>query len=946
MGSSGGTIKMSVFGAIMALLQFVNPAVASEDYYTGNETDRLALLEFKVAISSDPFGSFSSWNDSSAHFCKWQGVTCSTRHRGDRVAVLDLRSLKLSGSISPHVGNLSFLTKLLLNDNGFTGLIPPEIGSLGRLQHLYLSNNSLTGGVPEALGRGLKNLQVLDLYLNDLSGEIPAPIFNLSLLRCLSFSWNHFHGALPWNLGILLPKLQNFAVYANEFTGSVPASLSNASNLVALQLGYNRFTGRVPSMASSRNLRYLMIDHNSLGSGDDDDDDDLGFLSSLTIASRLDILDMSHNNFGGTFPEQVANLSTRLRTLDMGSNRISGKIPSGMRNLIRLQLFDASSNNLSGKIPWSIGNLQSLESLDLSYNKISGSVPLSIGNLSRLVLFSLGGNRHLDGEIPVSIGNCSKLIFLDLSDNNLRGIIPLEVMSLTSLSRVLNLSRNGLTGVIPAEVRNLKNLGSLDLSHNLLSGEIPHSMGSCLGIEVVNLRENLLQGSIPDCLGVLRGIQRFDVSVNNLTGEIPDVFQDMKFLQLLNISYNDLEGEVPRRGVLKNGSIILVAGNSRLCGGVPELELPPCNFKGLKKAILSKKWKIVIASTISSMLFLTLIVIFWIRKRGKQGSVADDDSKLQLSYQRLLKATNGFSTTNLLGTGSYGSVYRGVLTENGTTIAVKVFNLDHRGAFKSFLAECEALKNIRHRNLVKILTVCSGVDRQGNDFKALVYELLANGSLEEWLHPVERADEPPKSLSLSFRQRMNVAINVASALDYLHHQCETPIVHCDLKPNNILLDEDKVGHVGDFGLARFLRSSDDNPCTTSLTSSTIGIKGTIGYAPPEYGMGNEVSTQGDVYSFGILLLEMLTGRRPTNEIFEEGLNLRTFVQSALSQIPFPTEALDPILLNELRLRQISKEIVIAVLKISVACASESPQERPSISQVLARLKNPHFPNHI
>ncbi|CAI0394231.1 unnamed protein product [Linum tenue] len=278
-----------------------------------------------------------------------------------------------------------------------------------------------------------------------------------------------------------------------------------------------------------------------------------------------------------------------------------------------------------------------------------------------------------------------------------------------------------------------------------------------------------------------------------------------------------------------------------------------------------------IGSSDDSMFILTCIgscsLVIWIRKRRKRGSRSFD--------------------------------------QNGSTIAVKVFNLDRRGASKSFVAECEALKNIRHRNLVKILTVCSGVDRQGNDFKALVYELLPNGSMEEWLHEVESVDEPPKSLS--FRQRMDVDINVASALDYLHHQCETPIVHCDLKPNNILLDEDK---------------------------------GTIGYAPPEYGMGNEVSTQGDVYSFGIILLEMLTGRRPTDENFEEGLNLQTFVQSALSHISFPTEAIDSILLNELLLCQISKEIVIAVLKIGVACTSESPQERPSISQVLARLKKP------
>ncbi|CAL1358623.1 unnamed protein product [Linum trigynum] len=870
---------------------------------TNNETDRLALLKFKSVISSDPLGALNSWNDST-HFCEWHGVSCGSTTGHDtraRVTTLDLRHQKLSGPIAPHIGNLTFLTELLLNNNSLTEKIPPEIGHLRRLQRLYLSNNSLTGEIPsnisscsaltifhvgnnefvgelprwsnrklrgywvyknyltgtippsfgnfssletfaiggnrlsgeipESLGR-LKNLHTLYLDLNNFTGEVPASIYNLSLLTYLSFGTNNLRGTLPWNLGTLLPNLQNFATYSNQFTGSIPISLSNASNLVTLQLGYNNFSGSVPNMARSRGLDWFLIDHNFLGGGGADD---LSFISSLTNATSLENLAIGHNNFGDVFPLQFGNLSSRLRLLRIGGNKISGSIPSGIQNLINMQLFDASRNSLSGSIPTSIGKLQSLESLDLGHNKISGSVPSSIGNLTRLVLLSLESN-NLDGEIPASVGNCQDLIFLDLSNNDLSGFIPQHVMELTSLSRLLNLSQNQLAGALPAEVSNLKNLGSLDLSHNMLSGSIPGNLGSCLGLEMVNLRGNLLQGPIPSGLGVLRGIQQFDVSSNNLSGEIPDIFQDMKFLQILNLSYNNLEGEVPQGGMLKNGSIVLVSGNSNLCGGVPELKLPPCNyyFKHLKKKkALSSKWKIV-ASTISIMLLFTLtsscLLVIWIRKRRKRGSVSSDDSMLQLSYLRLYKATNGFSTANLIGKGSFGSVYRGVLDQNGSTIAVKVFNLDRRGATKSFVAECEALKNIRHRNLVRILTVCSGVDRQGNDFKALVYEFLANGSLEEWLHPVERADEPPKSLS--FRQRMNVAINVASALDYLHHQCEMPIVHCDLKPSNILLDEDKVGHVGDFGLARFLRSSIDNLSSASQTSSTICIKGTIGYAPP------------------------------------------------------------------------------------------------------------------
>ncbi|CAI0540138.1 unnamed protein product [Linum tenue] len=272
------------------------------------------------------------------------------------------------------------------------------------------------------------------------------------------------------------------------------------------------------------------------------------------------------------------------------------------------------------------------------------------------------------------------------------------------------------------------------------------------------------------------------------------------------------------------------------------------------------------------------------KRKGKLHVVSsDDDFDTRVSYQSLHKATNGFSTTNLIGVGSFE-----------TTIAAKVFNLQRRGASKSFMAECEALKNIRHRNLVRILTACSGADYQGNDFKALVYEFVVNGTR-----------------TLKFRQRVTIAINVASALDYIHNLYETPIVHCDIKPDNV------------------------------LKSSSIGIKGTVGYAPPEYGMGNEISVEGDMYSYGILLLEMLTRRRPIDESLKDGLNLHNFVNAALlGQGSTIAEVVDPTLRNELLLGRISEKALICMLEIGVACSFDSPQERLSISEVLSRLNKP------
>ncbi|XP_059300607.1 putative receptor-like protein kinase At3g47110 [Lycium ferocissimum] len=564
-------------------------------------------------------------------------------------------------------------------------------------------------------------------------------------------------------------------------------------------------------------------------------------------------------------PYSITNLSTTLTKLLIGNNGISGTIPGEISNLVNLNVLNTQGTLINGSIPDSVGMLSNLKNLHMESNRLTGNIPSSLGNIRGLLYIYLQDNS-LEGTIPSSLGNCTSLITLDISQNKLSGSIPKQVIALSSLSVLLNMAYNSLSGPLPVEIGNLTNLAALDISNNILSGEIPHTLESCSSLEILYLQGNFFQGTIPP-LNNLKNIQYLDLSGNNLSGNIPKSIAKHVSLRNLNLSFNNLDGEVPVQGVFADASRIQVTGNMNLCGGIKELHLHPC----LKHANKRPKKHItlilvLVLGTFAACLTLLLLVSFCCVKKVKQRPSSASSLRegyTKVSYEDLLNATGGFSSNNLIGSGSFGSVYKGSLSPEGTIIAVKVLKLEKRGAMKSFLAECEALRNIRHRNLVKIVTVCSRVDFDSNEFKALVYPFMENGSLDEWLHPKE---EQMMQKRLSILHRLNITIDMASALHYLHRQCHTPIVHCDLKPSNVLLDNDLTAFVSDFGLAKFLSDSGQD---ADVNLSSVGIKGTVGYAAPEYGMGGQVSSQGDVYSFGILLLEIFTWRRPTSELFEE-----------------------------------------------------------------------------
>ncbi|KAJ8629214.1 hypothetical protein MRB53_022537 [Persea americana] len=308
-----------------------------------------------------------------------------------------------------------------------------------------------------------------------------------------------------------------------------------------------------------------------------------------------------------------------------------------------------------------------------------------------------------------------------------------------------------------------------------------------------------------------------DISHNNFSRQIPDYREKLRHLQYLILSYNDFEGKVLEEGIFINASAISITGNKKLCGGSPILLLPECPSADVKKQSqhFPKKQMIaiLIGSVLCSILLLFILCYYCIRKSKKDPHPRSithplEEQLMKISYGDLCKATDGFSSANMIGVESYGSVYKGYLDHIMKIAAVKVLNLQQQGASKSFIVKCRALRNIRYQNLLKDLTVCSSIEFKGDDFKALVFNYMANGNLEQLLHTSMDEQDQPKNLSLI--QRLNIAVDVAFALDYLHTSWKKQIVHCDLKPSTILLDDDVDALVGDFGLARFLSKATSN----------------------------------------------------------------------------------------------------------------------------------------
>ncbi|PUZ55037.1 hypothetical protein GQ55_5G180200 [Panicum hallii var. hallii] len=858
---------------------------------------------------------------------------------------LDLSGNLITGELAG--GSLSDcrgLSTLDLSGNHLVGPFPPDIAGLTSLAALNLSNNNFSSELPADAFTGLQQLKVLSLSFNHFNGTIPDSLAALPELDVLDLSSNAFSGTIPLSLcqdpnsSLRMLYLQN-----NYLSGAIPESITNCTRLESLDLSLNNINGTLPaSLGKLGELRDLILWQNLL-EGE--------IPASLENMHKLEHLILDYNGLTGTIPPELAKCK-ELNWISLASNQLSGPIPSWLGQLSNLAILKLSNNSFSGPIPAELGDCQSLVWLDLNSNQLNGSIPAELAKQSGKMNVGLVigrpyvylRNDELSSECH---GKGSLLEFSSIRPEDLSRMPSKKICNFTRVymgSTEYTFNKNG-------------SMIFLDLSFNQLDSKIPKELGSMYYLMIMNLGHNLLSGLIPPELASAKKLAVLDLSHNQLEGPIPNSFSSLS-LSEINLSNNQLNGSIPELGSLATFPRMSYENNSGLCG----IPLPKCDHNAGSSSYddhqSHRRKQASLIGSVTMALLLSLFCIFGIaiiaieckkrKQKNEDASTARDiyidsqthsgtmnsawrlsgtnalsinlaafDNPLQkLTLPDVVEATNGFHNDSLIGSGGFGDVYKAQLKDGNTVAIKKLIHVSGQGD-REFTAEMETIGKIRHRNLVRLLGYC----KVGEE-RLLVYEYMKYGSLEDVLH-----DRKKIGIKLSWAARRKIAIGAARGLAFLHHNCTPHIIHRDMKSSNVLIDENLEAKVSDFGMARMV-----NVVDTHLSVSTLA--GTPGYVPPEYYQSFRCTTKGDVYSYGVVLLELLTGKPPTDSTdFGEDNNLVGWVKQHTKLNV--TDVFDPELLEDDPALKIE---LLEHLKVACACLDDRPSRRPTMLKVMAMFK--------
>ncbi|KAI3810638.1 hypothetical protein L1987_20259 [Smallanthus sonchifolius] len=844
------------------------------------------------------------WKGSDPCGSKWEGINCTN----SRVTTLVLAGTGVRTNDIGDIPSLSMLQYLdLSNNKGIRATLPPSIQNLKNLTTLILVGCSFRGPIPDSIG-SLKQLVFLGLNNNSFIGTIPPSIGNLTNISWLDLSDNQLSGPIPVSNATSpgldkLVKAKHFHLANNRLSGPIQSQLFHSNmSLIHVIVNNNQLSGTIPS--------------------------------SIGTVKTLEVVRLDSNSLSGTVPQNLSNLQT-LSELYLSNNNLSGPVPNllGMNSLFYVEM----SNNSFDKsdIPtWF--TLLSMNTILMEKTQLQGEIPSDVFHpqLESLVL----SNNNINGTLDIGDRYSSDLI-VDLRNNSITNFLEYPRFNLSlnidnnpiceggSTGRYCTARKPNIPTTLPSNSCPPVNCGSAKVLSpnctctNPYTGTIYFFSHSFSNLDnttyITTLRDTLMSAFRSGQLPV------DSISISNAT------LDEYKYLQYRLHIFPSSQDYFDRSSVSSIGTVI----NRQLFslpfyGPLFFLDESYCCFPGNK----SSNHGVVIGSVVGGFVVLLLIasaITFGIYQKrqatkAKQNNPfaswgLDNDNDAggapQLkgarwcSYEELKRCTNNFSEDNIIGSGGYGKVYKGTL-DTGHVVAIKRAQQGSLQGAQEFKTEIELLSRIHHKNVVSLVGFCY---EQGEQM--LVYEYISNGTLKDNLSGDGR-------MRMDWVKRLKIALDSAKGVTYLHELANPPIIHRDIKSNNILLDAYFTAKVADFGISKLLGDESKGYVSTQ-------VKGTLGYMDPEYFMTQQLTEKSDVYSFGVVLLELLTAKSP----IKNGKYIVREVQDAIGKSNGLYTILDPSLGSFQTLGGLTKFVDLAM-----SCLQDSGVDRPKMGEVVREIE--------